>query len=101
MKTSKKQLGTSIVRSKELPLDFVIFLSAALGGWIVGGLVYLYMWQMRENVIEIMTDDLNMRTKLINWIMDEGRFLGEDEFMDQYNEKCEFINLVTTVDGEG
>lgn len=40
-------------------------------------------------------DEVNIRSDLLNWMVDEGIYMDAAEFFPKYQEQAKFINLVT------
>ena len=55
-----------------------------------------YMVGTKAELREALIDDINLRTDLINWIVQEGILLDAGEFRTTFAEKAEFINIVRT-----
>ena len=59
----------------------------------------MYVWFRRETetFVKQMTDEINMRTDLINWLSSEGVYLDAEDFWPAFSERAKFINIVTLV----
>lgn len=65
-------------------------------GIIIGAaIIFDRMQRLRKKQLYRMMDDMNLRTDLLNWVSQEGIYLGADEFFPQFRERATFINLVT------
>lgn len=70
-------------------------LKVALFGVVVGSTyTYMLMRISKQKVVVRMLDDINLRSELLNWITQEGIYLTNEEFFDQFHEKATFINIV-------
>lgn len=40
-------------------------------------------------------DEVNVRSDLLNWMIEEGIYMDGEEFFPAYQEKAKFINIIT------
>lgn len=77
-------------------------------GWVFVGGLYTYVYmdirlnKMKEAWVAEMVkmkkqwiEEVNVRSDLLNWMVEEGIYMDGEDFFPQYQEKAKFVNVIT------